>query len=136
MNKLIAAVSTAGLLAGGALADEAGNGAGAEAGEVRVTRIGAQASVAGPASFFTGQVRIDAPFSGSGGARVGGATVTFEPGARTAWHTHPLGQTLIVIAGAGRVSSGVARYRPSGPATRCGYRPGSSTGTAPRLLLP
>lgn len=103
MNKLIAAVSTAGLLAGGALADEAGNGAGAEAGEVRVTRIGAQASVAGPASFFTGQVRIDAPFSGSGGARVGGATVTFEPGARTAWHTHPLGQTLIVIAGAGRV---------------------------------
>lgn len=105
MKKLIAAVSTAGLLAGGALADEAGNGAGAEAGEVRVTRIGAQASVAGPASFFTGQVRIDAPFSGSGGARVGGATVTFEPGARTAWHTHPLGQTLIVIAGAGPVQT-------------------------------
>ena len=105
MKKLIAAVSTAGLLAGGALADEAGSGAGAEAGEVRVTRIGAQASVAGPASFFTGQVRIDAPFSGSGGARVGGATVTFEPGARTAWHTHPLGQTLIVIAGAGPVQT-------------------------------
>ena len=101
MKKLIAAVSTAGLLAGGALADEAGSGAGAEAGEVRVTRIGAQASVAGPASFFTGQVRIDAPFSGSDGARVGGATVTFEPGARTAWHTHPLGQTLIVTAGLG-----------------------------------
>ena len=105
MKKLIAAVSTAGLLAGGALADEAGSGAGAEAGEVRVTRIGAQASVAGPASFFTGQVRIDAPFSGSDGARVGGATVTFELGARTAWHTHPLGQTLIVIGGAGPVQT-------------------------------
>jgi quercetin dioxygenase-like cupin family protein len=48
-------------------------------------------------------VRIDAPFSGDGGARVGGATVTFEPGARTAWHTHPLGQTLIITAGLGRV---------------------------------
>jgi quercetin dioxygenase-like cupin family protein len=47
-------------------------------------------------------VRIDAPFSGSQGARVGGATVTFEPGARTAWHTHPLGQTLLVTAGFGR----------------------------------
>ncbi len=48
-------------------------------------------------------MRIDGPFSGSGGARAGGASVTFEPGARTAWHTHPLGQTLIVTAGAGRV---------------------------------
>jgi len=95
MKKLLAAVSTAGLLAGSALA--------AEAEGVRVTRVGTQASVAGPESYFTGRVRIDAPFSGSGEARVGGATVTFEPGARTAWHTHPLGQTLIVTAGAGRV---------------------------------
>ncbi len=87
------------LLAGSALADEGG----AEARAVRVTRAGSQASVAGPASFFTGRVRIDGPFSGSGGARAGGASVTFEPGARTAWHTHPLGQTLIVTAGAGRV---------------------------------
>lgn len=99
MKKLLAAVSTAGLLAGSALADEGG----AEARAVRVTRAGSQASVAGPASFFSGRVRIDTPFSGSGGARVGGATVTFEPGARTAWHTHPLGQTLIVTVGAGRV---------------------------------
>jgi len=103
MKKLLAAVSTAGLLAGSALAAEGGAEVGAEAKEVRVTRVGTQASVAGPASFFTGRVRIDGPFSGSGAARVGGATVTFEPGARTAWHTHPLGQTLIVTAGAGRV---------------------------------
>ena len=71
--------------------------------QVQVTRAGSQPSVAGPADYFTGQVRIDAPFQGSGAARVGGATVTFEPGARTTWHTHPLGQTLIVIAGVGRV---------------------------------
>jgi quercetin dioxygenase-like cupin family protein len=70
---------------------------------VKVTRVGTQASVAGPASNFTGTVRVDAPFHGPAPARVGGATVTFEPGARTAWHTHPLGQTLIVTAGAGRV---------------------------------
>ncbi len=50
-----------------------------------------------PADYFTGAVRIDAPFAGEDPARVGGATVTFEPGARTAWHTHPLGQTLIVL---------------------------------------
>lgn len=70
---------------------------------VQVTHAGSQASAAGPADYFTGRVRIDTPFHGSGAARVGGALVTFEPGARTHWHTHPLGQTLIVTAGAGRV---------------------------------
>lgn len=74
-----------------------------ELAEVQVTHIGTQASVAGPTEFFTGTVRIDAPFQGSGMARISGAVVTFEPGARTAWHTHPLGQTLIVTAGSGRV---------------------------------
>ena len=74
-----------------------------EAGTVVVTPIGSQASAAGPAQYFTGRVRVDAPFKGSGAARASGALVTFEPGARTAWHTHPLGQTLIVTAGAGRV---------------------------------
>src|SRR6516164_9025452 len=68
-----------------------------------ITRSGSQPSGKGPADYFTGTVRIDAPFQGSGAARVGGATVTFEPGARTAWHTHPLGQTLIVTAGCGWV---------------------------------
>lgn len=67
-----------------------------------IKRNGSQPSGKGPADYFTGTVRIDAPFSGSEPARVGGATVTFEPGARTAWHTHPLGQTLIVTAGYGR----------------------------------
>ena len=67
-----------------------------------IERSGSQPSKPGPADYFTGQVRIDAPFQGTAPAAVSGATVTFEPGARTAWHTHPLGQTLIVIAGLGR----------------------------------
>jgi quercetin dioxygenase-like cupin family protein len=70
---------------------------------VTVSRAGSQPSQAGPASYFTGAVRLDQRFKGTGEARVSGATVTFEPGARTAWHTHPLGQTLIVVAGVGRV---------------------------------
>ncbi|WP_349781713.1 cupin domain-containing protein [Xanthomonas arboricola] len=70
---------------------------------IRVSKAGGAVSAAGPADYFTGKVRIDAPFQADAPARVGGATVTFEPGARTAWHTHPLGQTLIVTAGAGRV---------------------------------
>lgn len=69
---------------------------------MQITRSGTQASVAGPADWFTGRVRIDAPFKGTGASRLGGAIVTFEPGARTAWHTHPLGQLLIVTAGFGR----------------------------------
>ena len=68
---------------------------------MRITRNGSQPSAAGPAEYFTGRVRVDAPFSGSGG--LSGACVTFEPSARTAWHTHPLGQTIIVIAGLGHV---------------------------------
>jgi quercetin dioxygenase-like cupin family protein len=70
---------------------------------MRITRGSSQHSRKGPAEFFTGSVRIDAPFSGQAPARVSGATVTFEPGARTAWHTHPLGQTLIITAGCGWV---------------------------------
>jgi quercetin dioxygenase-like cupin family protein len=62
---------------------------------------GSQPSTQGPAEWFTGAVRIDTPFQGSEPARVGGAVVTFEPRARTAWHTHPLGQTLIVTSGCG-----------------------------------
>ncbi|PSS65491.1 cupin domain-containing protein [Ensifer sp. NM-2] len=70
---------------------------------MNIKRSGSQPSAKGPADYFTGTVRIDAPFNGSSPARVGGATVTFEPAARTAWHTHPLGQTLIVLSGLGRV---------------------------------
>ncbi|QIX94834.1 cupin domain-containing protein [Cedecea sp. FDAARGOS_727] len=68
---------------------------------MKITRSGSLPSQKGPDNYFTGTVRIDAPFSGSDNARVGGATVTFEPGARTAWHTHPLGQTLIITQGRG-----------------------------------
>ena len=70
---------------------------------MEIRRSGSQASTKGPADYFTGVVRIDASFQASAPARVSGATVTFEPGARTAWHTHPLGQTLIVTFGCGRV---------------------------------
>lgn len=73
------------------------------ASDVRVTRAGTQPSVQGAAQNFTGAVRVDGLFNASAPARVGGGTVTFEPGARTAWHTHPLGQTLIVTAGVGFV---------------------------------
>ena len=66
-----------------------------------IKRSGSQPASKGPADWFTGTVRIDSPFKGSDPARVSGAIVTFEPGARTAWHTHPLGQTLIVTAGCG-----------------------------------
>lgn len=66
-----------------------------------IKRSGSQPSGKGPVDYFTGSVRLDAPFKGTGAARVAGATVTFEPGARTAWHTHPLGQTLIVVSGTG-----------------------------------
>ncbi|KWV53416.1 cupin [Rhizobium altiplani] len=69
---------------------------------MKIKRNGSDPSAKGPADYFTGTVRIDAPFNGAAPARVGGTTVTFEPGARTAWHTHPLGQTLIVLSGTGR----------------------------------
>jgi len=70
---------------------------------MEITKSGSQPSAKGPADWFTGSVRIDSRFQRQAPARVGGATVTFEPGARTAWHTHPLGQTLIVTSGCGRV---------------------------------
>jgi quercetin dioxygenase-like cupin family protein len=70
---------------------------------MKITRNASQASRNGPEEYFTGSVRIDQPFQGSSPARVSGAFVTFEPGARTAWHTHPLGQTLIVTSGCGWV---------------------------------
>jgi len=68
---------------------------------MEIHRSGSQPSKRGPADWFTGTVRIDPLFQANAPARATGATVTFEPGARTAWHTHPLGQTLIVTAGCG-----------------------------------
>lgn len=68
---------------------------------MQITRAGSKPSGRGPAEYFTGTVRLDPLFDQAEPARVAGASVTFEPGARTAWHTHPLGQTIIVTAGLG-----------------------------------
>ena len=68
-----------------------------------VSRSGSRSSREGPTEWFTGKVRIEPLFMSRGAGRAQGASVTFEPGARTAWHTHPLGQTLIVTAGRGLV---------------------------------
>ena len=68
---------------------------------MEIKRVGSQPSGKGAAEYFTGTVRLDPLFEAPDPARVRGASVTFEPGARTAWHTHPLGQTLIVTAGCG-----------------------------------
>ena len=84
---------------------------------MKITRSNSQPSRKGPAEHFTGSVRVDTPFRGTEPARAGGGFVTFEPGARTAWHTHPLGQTLIITMG----SAGASRRRPRKRfAWRCG----------------
>ena len=72
---------------------------------MEIKRNGSQPSSEGPAEWFTGQVRIDPMHQAETPARVSIASVTFEPGARTAWHSHPLGQTLVVTAGRGRVQN-------------------------------
>jgi len=69
--------------------------------DVKITRSGTQPSTKGPDQYFTGTVRVDPLFQANGPSRASGARVSFEPGARTAWHTHPVGQTLIVTAGSG-----------------------------------
>ncbi len=82
---------------------------------MEIKRSGSQPSSKGPADYFTGTVRVDPLFDAPGPARVVGASVTFEPGARTAWHTHPLGQTLIVVSGSGRAQrwgGPIAEIRP------------------------
>jgi quercetin dioxygenase-like cupin family protein len=82
---------------------------------MEITKSGSQPSRKGPAEWFTGTVRIQPLFQAPDPARAIGASVTFEPGARTAWHTHPLGQTLIVTAGCGlaqREGGPVAEIRP------------------------
>jgi 4-carboxymuconolactone decarboxylase len=85
------------------LAPEARSQTASEQEGIRITRGGIQPPQPAPADHFTGSARVDTPFQANAPARLSGARVMFEPGARTAWHTHPLGQTLIVTAGAGRV---------------------------------
>jgi len=72
---------------------------------MQIKRSGSRPSEKGPPEYFTGAVRIDPLFESEGPARVRGASVTFEPGAHTVWHRHPLGQTLIVTSGLGRIQS-------------------------------
>ena len=82
---------------------------------MEIKRVGSQPSAKGPSDYFTGSVRIDQPFQGTESARVSGASVTFDVGARTAWHTHPLGQTLIVLSGCGwaqRAGGPIEEIRP------------------------
>jgi quercetin dioxygenase-like cupin family protein len=82
---------------------------------MEITRIATKPSAKGPADWFTGSVRIDPLFDANEARRSAAATVTFEPGARTAWHTHPLGQTIIIVSGLGwvqRESSSVEVVRP------------------------
>ncbi len=90
---------------------------------MEIKRVGSQPSAKGPAEWFAGTVRIDPLFGPPDPARAGGALVTFEPGARTAWHTHPLGQTLIVTSGCGWVQ------RDGGPVEE--IRPGDVIWFAP-----
>ena len=90
---------------------------------MNISRAGSRASARGPETWFTGTVRIDPLFNPFDAERVQGAQVTFEPGARTAWHTHPLGQTLLVVSGLGRVQ------REGGPVEE--IRPGDVVWFAP-----
>ena len=97
---------------------------------MEIKRVGSRPSVKGPAEWFSGTVRIDPLFDAPEPARVAGAYVTFEPGARTAWHTHPLGQTLIVVAGCGWVQRGGPDEKRFTLAMWCGLRRAKNIGTA------
>ena len=91
---------------------------------MNITRNGTVPSAIGRSDWFTGAVRIDSSFQRTAPARIGGAIVTFEPGARTAWHTHPLGQTLIVTSGSGRVQRDGGRIEDIGPGDIVWFEPG------------
>jgi quercetin dioxygenase-like cupin family protein len=89
-----------------------------------ITRAGSRPSTRGPADWFTGTVRIDPLFTAPAPARAAGAAVTFEPGARTAWHTHPLGQTLLVVSGLGLVQREGDRIEEIRPGDVVWFAPG------------
>ena len=104
---------------------------------MHITRAGTQASLQGPADWFTGTVRIDPLFASPEPARAAGNAVTFEPGARTAWHTHPLGQTLIVVSGAGRAQREDGPLEELLPGDVIWFAPGERHwhGAAPRTAM-
>jgi quercetin dioxygenase-like cupin family protein len=91
---------------------------------MEIKRIGSQASAKGPAEWFTGAVRIDPLFQAPEPARMMGVSVTFEPGARTAWHTHPLGQTLIITSGCGWVQRWEGPVEEVRPGDVVSFQPG------------
>ena len=91
---------------------------------MEIKRSGSQPSGKGPAEYFTGSVRVDPLFQAAEPARVAGAHVTFEPGARTAWHNHPLGQTLIVTSGRGSVQVWGGRVEEIRPGDVIWFPPG------------
>jgi len=104
---------------------------------MEINRNGSRPSGKGPTHYFTGEVRIDPLFDRADPARVAGASVTFEPGARTAWHTHPLGQTLIVTAGRGRVQREGGGVDEIGPGDVVWFAPGEKHwhGAAPTVAM-
>ncbi len=102
---------------------------------MEIKRAGSQPSGKGPSDWFTGTVRIDPLFQAPDPAWVQGASVTFEPGARTAWHTHPLGRLSSSRLGAAGPSIGEARSMRSGPVMSSGSRQARNTGMAPRQRL-
>lgn len=91
---------------------------------MKILRVGTQPSGKGPADWFTGTVRLDPLFQAPDPGRVAGALVTFEPGARTAWHTHPLGQTLIVTSGCGNVQREGGKIEEIRPGDVIWFEPG------------
>jgi len=104
---------------------------------MEILRAGSQDSRKGPAEYFTGTVRVDPLFDTPAPARAVGAHVTFEPGARTAWHTHPLGQTLIVTSGCGRAQRWGGPIEEIGPGDVVWFAPGEKHwhGAAPRTAM-
>lgn len=91
---------------------------------MEIQRVGSKPSNQGPSEWFTGAVRIDPLFQAPNPGRVGGALVTFEPGARTVWHTHPLGQTLIVVSGCGNVQREGGKIEEIHPGDVIWFEPG------------
>ncbi len=104
---------------------------------MQIYRPGHTPSQPGPTNWFTGRVRIDALFNSGEPDRVQGAQVTFEPGARTAWHTHPLGQTLIITSGLGRVQREGGPVEEVRPGDVVWFEPGEKHwhGAAPRTAM-
>jgi quercetin dioxygenase-like cupin family protein len=94
-------LASAGAHANQASVSPAPSAPGEGGGTIRITRAGSQPSARGPAEYFTGSVRVDPLFPATAPSRMSGGLVTFEPGARSAWHTHPVGQVLVVTAGLG-----------------------------------